>query len=344
MTLATFIAAMPKVDVGLHLEGTLQRQTLLNIASRNEIAEGMKHFQDWVKLYDTPDYKKPLDATKMYSSWLRAPEDLSRIVYDLGVMLAKQNMRYAEIGVTLNLYDALGLNAEEFFSALDDGRERARRAWNIELAFILTATRDDARRADDVARYASSPSGKKGGVVGIGLDGKEMPISEQLERAFRTAEKRSLPRTVRAASADSTLQSIEQIAPNRIQDAWGVLNTPDALAALDENKIPLVIGLSSAYRNGWTANAGAYPLRALYDAGVTFSLTADMPSLYKTTLNDEYQKAVDSNLLTVDELCEVALNAVRVSFMEDEAKAAMVAQYEQEYATLREEHLAGEKA
>jgi adenosine deaminase len=77
----------------------------------------------------------------------------------------------------------------------------------------------------------------------------------------------------------------------------------------------------------------------LYDAGVPLILGTDMPSLHKTTLADEYLAAVEHAGLTLDELQEVALNAVRYSLQAPGTKQAMLQEFSQEYDRLRAEHL-----
>ena len=74
------------------------------------------------------------------------------------------------------------------------------------------------------------------------------------------------------------------------------------LTALLDNDITLAVSLTRAQRQGWVATVADYPLRQLYDAGVSLVIGADMPSLYHTTLNDEYLAAVEQCGLTLDEL------------------------------------------
>ena len=58
MSVASYIQAMPKVELMLSLEGAMQRTSLLKIAEANEIPTTVKHFNDWVGLIDKPDYKR----------------------------------------------------------------------------------------------------------------------------------------------------------------------------------------------------------------------------------------------------------------------------------------------
>jgi adenosine deaminase len=343
MSVVSYIQAMPKVELLLSLEGAMQRNSLLKIAEANEISASVKHFNDWVSLLEKPDYKRVGDITKMASSWLQIADDLTRVVYDVGVALAKQNVRYAEVSVNPALYDGIGLSFEDLINALNGGRDRARRGWGIEMAWVPNVPREEPRRADDYARAATSVNARKNGIVGIGLSGREeaQPVA-QFERAFRTAEKKGVARAVRAGDGlgvEGVVSAIEMLAPNRLIDARGIQESLDTLRLIADQQIAVGFSITRALRAGWINEVGEFPLRQLYDEGVTVFLGSDMPSMYQTSLVDEYTQAVEKGLVSLDELDELALNAVRNSFMTDEDKASMLEQFQSEYIRLRAEHV-----
>ena len=285
----------------------------------------------------------------MAASWLQIADNVSRVVYDVGVFLAKSNVRYAEVTVNPTYYDHIGLSLDDFFTALNDGRGRAKRAWGVDMVWVLAIPREEPRRADDYARSATSPSAIKNGIVALGLAGREdaQPVG-QFERAFVAAEKKGVPRVVRAGDAlgaEGVLAAITTLLPNRLFDGRGVLESPEALRLLEDQQILVAVGLTRALRLGWVSTVEEFPLRNLYDEGVTLVLGTDMPSLYHTNLVDEYTKAVEAGGLSLDELDELALNAVRSSFLPEEEKTALLEQFKEEYARLREEHIiSGEPA
>src|SRR5262249_804401 len=82
-----------------------------------------------------------------------------------------------------------------------------------------------------------------------------------------------------------------------------------------------------------------YPLRDLYDDGITLTINSGMPSFYKTTLVDEYLAIAEHCDFSVEEVEELALNAVRASLLPDEQKESMLAAFAEEYAHLKSEHI-----
>jgi adenosine deaminase len=343
MSIEAFIREMPKVELHLHLHGAIPKQTLLLIAEQNEVAESTKHFKEWVKLLDNPDYHKLDDLIQITSQWIQQPEDLTRVVYDVGVDLAKQNVRYAEVSIDPTLYADKGIDFETFLSAVNDGRDRVQRGWNVRINWILTIPRDQPRKADDVSRQASSVIGRKAGIVALGLSGKEsaQPIG-QFERAFKTVEKKGILRAPHAGDmlgAEGILEAIERLNPDRIYDGWGAADAPDVIALLKERYIALNICIAHDLCHQHVDSYAGYPLRHLYDEGVTLVLGSDMPTFYKSSLSDEYLAVLEHNGFVLEEIEDIALNAVRTSALPVEEKEAMLSTFTETYHELRTKHI-----
>lgn len=343
MSVESFIRAIPKAELNVQFEGALHKDTLLMIAEQNDIAASLKHFQQWVALLDQPDYKRLDEIVRTVSLWLQLPEDLTRLVYEMGVALAKQNVRYAEVSINPTLYMEQGLTFEQLLTAISDGRNRVMRGWGVQIDWILTIPRDQPRKADDFLRWATSPSAKKGGVVGIGLSGPEnaQPIG-QFERPFRSAEKKDIPRVPLAGDelgAEGIIEAITHLQPDRIYRGWGAAESPEAIRLLDEQHVPLVLTMAHEVRMGRIGSYAEYPLRRLLDAGLTVTLSSGMPELYKTSVTQEYLAAVEQIGVGPEDVEELALNAVRTSLLPEDEKRAMLDQFTQEYARLRAEHI-----
>jgi aminodeoxyfutalosine deaminase len=343
MSIESFIRAMPKAELNVQLEGAVRKAAWLKMAERNEIPAAIKKFDDWVALLDNPNYATLDELLQTLRGWMLYPDDLTRIVYDVGVALSRQNIKYAEVSVSPILLMLAGMAFDDFLAALNDGRDRAERGWGIRMTWILTVPRDQPRRADDILRWATSVTGRRGEVVAFGLTGKEdlQPIG-QFERAFASAQKKDCPRVVQAGDvmeAEGVLEALEMLTPTRIVDGRGIADAPDALKKLVEQGIPVAISMGRALCHGWFKSYDKYPLQRLHDEGIRLIIGVAMPSIYKTDLNDEYLAAVEHCQLGLDELEEIALNAVKFSYMPEEEQTAMIAEFEAAYAQLRDEHI-----
>lgn len=344
MSIESFIKAMPKVEINLQLEGAMPAALLLNIASRNDVADGSKQYRAWEALVKQPDPKRVVEIAKVTSSWLKHTDDLKRVVYEVGLALAKQNVRYAEIAINPTLYEGLAETLDALFAAINDGSRRVKAAWGMDIAWLLVIPREEPRRAEELVRYAKSAAGRQANIVGIILSGKEeSQPTGQFERSFKQAEKQNVPRAVRAGEThqlEGVLETLESLAPNRIVDARGLAASEDAMRVVAERNIAICVGATRAVKAGFVKDLGEIGLHTMLDQGIVVSVGQDMPALYETTLDNEYLKLIEAGALTQDSLEDIALNAVRGSFLEEDAKTAMIEEFKAAYAALREQEMA----
>lgn len=349
MSVESYIHAMPKVDLHVQLEGALQIDFMLMIAEQTDIAgtyKKTKQFQEWVQLLKAPDFNRIDEIARETSAWVRHPEDIARAVYDFAVRCSKENIHYAEISVLPSLYTDLGLGFIEFLDALNDGADRAERAWQVRLNWILAIPRENPRKSDDIARWATSTQAQKGHVVAMSLVGREhaQPIA-QFKKAFQTVEKKELARITHVYSypdADSFNGVMEIVNPTRITDAWGLIDDDEALAYVVDQQIPVMLTPTREVRLGRIRSVAEYPLRELVNRGVNVVLGSGMPVLFDTSLSAEYTAAVEQAGLTLDEIEAIALNSVRAALLSAEDRRTLFTEFQDAYAALRAEHLVEE--
>ncbi len=342
MALNDYIKVMPKVELNVLLHAAIHPKTLATIADQNDITDQLKHFQNWIKQYTTPDVNKLDEVSRVTMGWIQQPDDLKLIVYELATLLHHQNVRYAEISVDPTLFSAVTTSPEDLLTIINDGRDRAERAWGIKVAWVMLIPREEPRKAEEIFRWASTMASRKAGIVGVGVSGKEsiLPVG-QFERPYKTVEKRDVARVIRAGDdlgAQGVQAAVDTLNPTRIIDARGAAESAELLTRLRETGVSVMVNLSRALKNGWVKELSAYPLRTIYDAGVRLVLCSDMPTFYNTSLTREYQLALDAELLSLEELEDVALNAVRASMLDEDGKAAMMEQFKAEHETLRALH------
>lgn len=343
MAIEDFIRAIPKVELRVRLEGVFRKDTLMLIAEQNDVPSNIKKFENWVALLDDPDYQRLSETIQTVGEWAQHPDDLTRLVYDLGVILARQNIKYAEVIVDPLLHMQPTMSFDKFMETLNDGRDRAERGWKIKLRWILNIRRDQPRRADEIVRWAASSAGTKGGVVAVVLSGDEtaQPVG-QFVRPFATAHKKEVARVIYVGDqkkAETIPDVVEELQPNRLLDARGIEDSPESLTLLEKHDIVLNMCPTRALRMGWIDSYDAHPVRSLYDNNVKLTISADMPSYFQTTLSDEYIALVTHNGFTRDEIEELVLNSIRHSFMNDDEKEEMLSEFKKAFEHLRMEYI-----
>jgi aminodeoxyfutalosine deaminase len=344
MSVREFIKAIPKVDLNIQLTGAMNKDTLLMVANQNGVPNELKHFDSWVELLDNPDYKRLDEIAEVTGKWVKYSEDIAHIVYDLGVMLSKQNIRYAEVAVAPSYFmDVEGMGIETLIEALNDGRDRALRGWNVDMSWIFCVPRDNPRSGDDVARWATGATARKGNVVALGLIGEEdvQPVG-QFRRAFTTARKKDIHTIAHAGSTigvGGIMPALEELEPNRLTDSWGLHEDEATLNTVVDADIPVVVSMTRALKLGLIDEISDYPLQQLHDSELKVILSSGMPALYQKNLNDEYIQAHEECGLGVDEIVELAKRAIQYSFMDADAKADLLATFDVEVEAARLQYL-----
>lgn len=347
MSIENVILEMPKVDLHVQFEGAIQPEFILNIAEQTDIAKReFKRPRDFKKVVDRLkkiDFSELDTIARETSAWVRHPEDIARAVYDLAVKYHKQNINYVEIAVNPAIYTDMGMTFPQLMEGLADGADRSKRAWGVDINWLMSMPRERPRKSDDIARWATGSAAAKNNVVGLTLTGREdaQPIA-QFKKAFSTAEKAGIARVTHMFSypdADSFETVLEIAMPQRLTDTWGVLDSPDAVSYLAENDVPLVVTPTREVKLGRIDSIADYPIREMLENGLNVIIGSGMPALFETTVTDEYLALAEAGL-TVEEIQLLNRNAIRAAFMSADAQRDLMATFEQSIIELHDQYLA----
>jgi adenosine deaminase len=185
--------------------------------------------------------------------------------------------------------------------------------------------------------------GQEIGVVGIGLAGAEAGAPPEafapwFERAL-AAGLHSAPHAGEHAGPESVWGAIRALHAERIGHGVRAIEDPALVTYLAEHKIPLDVCPLSNVRLGVAPSLEAHPLPRLLAAGVTLTMNSDDPSLFNTSLSEDYATLVEPFGLSVAQIDEIVLNGFRSSFLPADRKAALVSEAQQRLAELKRAHL-----
>lgn len=344
MGLDEYIWAMPKVELHLHLEGSIRPEILLELADRHGVELPVKTLEDVQRWYIFRDFDHFVQIYINIVKVLLTPDDFSLITYDLGRTLAAQNVRYAEVTWTPSLHvNKLGMSFEYLLDGINNGLDHARKDFGIDMRWIPDIARNlDAKIAVKLAKWISSPYAQANGVVALGLGGQEVGYPPELfEEAFTIARQNGLPGNPHAGEMmgpPSIWGSLRNLHAVRIGHGVRAIEDPALVEYLVEHQIPLEVNPTSNLCLGVYPDYAAHPIKTLFDAGALVTLNSDDPPMFNTTINDEYYHAYYDCGFSLDELETMALNAVKVTYLPDHQKAKMLAQFEAEYRHLRRIH------
>jgi aminodeoxyfutalosine deaminase len=329
--LERFIRTVPKVELHVHLEGSLLPELALRLAKRRNVAlPGAERGEEGLReAYRFTSFRDFLKVYIALSSTLQQAEDFADAVVGVAEALAAQQVRRAEMTFTPMTHVARGVDPNAMLDGLAEGRRRARAEHGVDLAWVFDVVRSLPDQAEQTLELALRA--REQGVIAIGVGGPEgpswsvAPLASMFARG-KAEGLRSVPHAGEQWGAPSLRETLDLLAPDRIGHGVRCLEDPDIVAELVDRRIPLEVCPSSNVALGVSPSFAAHPLPRLLAANLAVSLGSDDPPLFGTTLNDEYRRCAATFGWGRAQLLALAQAAVEHSFMSREAKAALIAE------------------
>jgi adenosine deaminase len=316
------LRALPKVDLHVHLEGSMRPGTVVELADRYgvDLPEGLREGR-----YEFRDFRHFIDEWLAGLECLRAPEDFRRIAVEFCEDEAAHGVRYAEVSFSLPDHrDRIRDWDETLVAVLDglaDGGERNGIVCRVYVDVVRGIDMAHSRQAMEVAaRHVGD------GVIAIGLGGEEEFPPEPYADIFREGIARglrSIPHAGETHGPESIRGAIDALGADRIGHGIRVLEDPDLVAEVRERGIGFDVCPTSNLMTRSAPSLEAHPLPAMLDAGLLCSLASDDPSMFHAFLTDEYELC--RRVFGFDDRAIAALagNGVRASFASAELKAKL---------------------
>lgn len=339
--LAEYIRRMPKTELHVHLEGSITPQTLLELSRRHRIDLGVDTLEGVKRLFHYQDFLGFLEVYRACARCLIAGEDFERVAYELAVHLADQEVCYAEVMLSPAQHMQRNMDFNEILGGVAAGFSRARRERGVicrpAFDFGRQFSLDEALRAVELAQQ-----GMQYGVVAFSIGGDEANYPpEPFVEVFAVARAVGLHVMAHAgevAGAASVRGAIEMLGVDRIGHGFRVLEDAELTAFLARRgDITFDVCPTSNIRTGVIPTLEAHPLRQMVDAGLPITLNSDDPTLFHTTLTDEFLLAAKHFGFTIDEISAIALQGVRGAFLPPAEREAMLLEFQQRQRQLRRE-------
>ena len=295
----------PLAELHLHLEGSVEEETLLEIdpeLSRDEIRAATTY----------TDFEGFIQSYIWVNRRLNTPGHYALAARRLFERLAAEGVVYAEVTISAGVI----LWKQQDFGPIYEAVQREASLSKVKVRWILDATRQfGVHAAKPVFDLAVERLNE--GVVAIGLGGFEgggpARWYADLYKEARDRGLRLLCHAGETTDAASVWEALE-IGAERIGHGIRAIKDPLLVAHLAEKEIPLEICITSNVRTGAVASLKDHPIRRLYDAGVPIILNTDDPALFDCTLTSEYELAQSAFGFTGEEMEELRGNGFLYSF------------------------------
>ena len=336
---AQLIARLPKAELHVHLEGSVEPALALALAHKHgRTLPGAEAGVDGLRRsYVFKNFSEFVAMYLAISACLTDADDFTAIAVDLARKLAAENVRHAEVTFTPMTHVNRGVAGDTLLAGLAEGRRRARDEHGVELSWVFDIVRH--RFAEGAPTLELALRGRNDGVIGLGFAGPESPQWPTAPYAplFARAHAeglRALPHAGELDGADSVWSALRELGADRIGHGVRCLADPELVAHLRDHRVPLEVCPTSNLGIGLFPTLADHPLPQLLAAGLEVSLASDDPPLFATSVCEEYRRCTVAFGWDAPQIVALARNSVLHSFMPDENKARLLAEQDAVVAAL----------
>lgn len=331
------IKEMPKTELHIHLEGAIPLETLHQLMQRQGKSDSTITIEDLKRRFTYEDFSDFIDVWIWKNTFIREEKDFEEIAYKILRQLSEQNVKYVEAFYSPGDYRKQGLSVEGITECLIAGKERAQQDFGIRSELIIDVIRDHGpkvgiKRIDEVTPYLGK------GVIGIGLGGseKEYP-ADPYEFVYKEAKRRGFRLTAHAgeaAGASSIWAVIKKLRAERIGHGVRLKEDPRLLEFLQQSQIPLEMCIQSNLSTKVVESLRNHPIKEYFEKGLMVTVNSDDPTMFNTSITQEYDLMVKKLGFTIADIKQLTLNGINSSFLTDEEKQHMKADFSREWQHL----------
>jgi adenosine deaminase len=326
--LEQFIRTAPKVELHLHIEGTLEPELLLALADRHGVAVPYRDVDDLRAAYRFTDLQSFLDIYYQGAAVLLDAHDFEELTWAYLTRMAAENVQHVEIFFDPQTHTDRGVRFDEVVDGIAAALRRAERELGITSGLIACLLRHLGPEA--AVSAVSDVLRRDDAIIGIGLDSSERGFPpEPYASLFNRARVHGLHTVAHAGEEGPSWHitgALDALQAERIDHGIRCLDDPSLVARLADERVPLTVCPLSNLALCVVDDLRVHPLRRLLDAGLTVTVNSDDPAYFGGYLTENFVQVAAALDFGVPELARLFANAIDASFVSPRRKAALHAE------------------
>ena len=321
-----FIQNLPKAELHVHIEGTLEPEMMFELAQRNKIDLPYKSVSEVKDAYNFEDLESFLDIYYQGSQVLQKEQDFYDLTWAYLQKAANDNVRHTEIFFDPQSHTDRGIAFETayqgIYQALQDGKSKLGISSGLILSFLRHLTEEEAfTTLEQALPY-------KNNIVAVGLDSAEQgnPPSK-FKAVFEKAKAEGFLTVAHAGEEgppEYIWEAINLLNVSRIDHGVRSMEDPKLLDYLVDQQIPLTVCPLSNVELKVFDSMAEHNLKQLLELGICATVNSDDPSYFGGYVADNYQAAQSALGLSKQELYKLAKNSFQASFLSPETKHELI--------------------
>lgn len=323
-----FLRALPKTELHLHLEGSLEPELMFSLAERNGIQLPYASIEEVKAAYDFHNLQSFLDIYYQCADVLRTEQDFYDLTWAYLEQCHAEGVVHIEPFFDPQTHTDRGIDIAIVFNgisrALQDGQEKLGISYGLILCFL--------RHLSEEAAFATLEQAKPflQHFVGVGLDSSEVGNPpEKFAKVFAAAAELGLKRVAHAGE-EGPVEYIEGaldiLDVQRIDHGVRCTDSDAMIQRLADSRMPLTVCPLSNTRLKVYQDMSEHPILELLDKGVCVTVNADDPAFFGGYLLANYQALSNALGMTRLQAAQLAANSIEASFISDEEKQRLFKQ------------------
>ena len=316
------INTIPKAELHIHLEGSIEPEMMLALAEKNKINLKYKTIDSLKKAYDFKDLRDFLYVYTQGTRVLKTAEDFYKIAKAYLKKSYSQNVLHTEIFIDFQTYERRGMASDIIMDGVWSAIKEAEQELGITSYLILAFLRHlGAKSALETFKEGLKYKDK---LIGIGLASTEIGYPPELfKEVYAEARKHGLKTTAHAGEegpADYVRSSIEVLKVDRIDHGNKAMDDPELVKMIVDRQIPLTLCPLSNVALGNVNHLKNHTLKKKLDLGMLVSVNSDDPAYFGGYVNENLIAVAKALDLNEKDIIKLARNSFISSFLPEEKK------------------------
>ncbi|MEL7212578.1 MAG: adenosine deaminase [Pseudomonadota bacterium] len=316
------IDTLPKAELHLHIEGTLEPEMMLTLAKRNKVDLPYETAEDIRAAYQFDNLQDFLDVYYLGMSVLIEEQDFHDLTWAYLTKVHADGLTHAEIFFDPQAHIERGVAFETVLAGITSALEQAHKELGITSKLIMCFLRHLSE--EDAFDTLACACKHKDHIFAVGLDSSEQGHPpEKFERVFAEARKQGFTAVAHAGEEGppaNVANSLDLLGVSRVDHGNSALQDANLTRRLAQQQTPLTMCPISNLRLKGIPNLAASPVKKALDANLLVTVNSDDPSYFGGYLNDNYRAVADNLGLSEKDIVTLARNSFKASFMADTDK------------------------
>ena len=321
-----FIRELPKTELHVHIEGTLEPEMMFALGKRNGFDLPFENVDAVARAYDFPDLQAFLDIYYQGAAVLQRPEDFYELMMAYLRRVAADGVRHAEIFFDPQTHTERGIGFDVFMGGFRDAISDAQ-SWTGVTADLILCFLRHLSPGDAISTIAAAEPHLEG-VIAVGLDSSEVGNPPELFfEAFEMARELGLRAVAHAGEEgppEYVVGALDALGAERIDHGIRSLEDSELVERLRRDQVPLTVCPLSNLALKVVGRLEDHPIAEMVDLGLLVSVHSDDPPYFGGYVADNYDALAESLGLAAEELANLARNSITSSFLDVERKRELL--------------------